>query len=627
MRIAHNISALNTLNRLNKNNRSIGNSLEKLSSGLRINRAADDAAGLAISEKMRAQIRGLEQAERNIQDGISLIQTAEGGLTEITDNLQRARELAVQAVNDTLTDEDRYMIQKEIMQLKQEIDDIANLTQFNGINLLNVENSNLTTVSFSTYVGDNISSLTRSTLIGNSENIHTASGINIISGVNDGLTIKFDGTAYSINISPGFYSGSSTALYNDINTKLTALGAPVTLSDVYSDWDDTHMRTLLTSTIPGNHTIEVEGTAFNEIFAAEPQFGGNYEVWGREADFSVGYTVEAGINDTLNFIENGVSKTIVLTEGSYSRDELIAELNNQFANVGASITASMSPSIGVNMSAGPGNKHYILKLTHNYSSSENAIQLVSGNALNPLFLRLSQLGDVWTPKTTSYLKTDIDIISGITVRAGQNKWEFIVDEGIKKVITLSPGSYTATSLINALNNEFNNVSAGIIAVNDNGVLKFEREMNGSSYTISNFRVINETSSVTWRSLQIGANSSDTFQILLTDARATALDVDNIDISNSQGAESAISKIDKALEKVSSERAKFGAYQNALEHIHNNISNYKINLTASESRIRDVDMAKEMMEFTKNNILAQASQAMLAQANQQPEAVLQILSNS
>lgn len=406
MRIAHNISALNTLNRLNKNNRSIGNSLEKLSSGLRINRAADDAAGLAISEKMRAQIRGLEQAERNIQDGISLIQTAEGGLTEITDNLQRARELAVQAVNDTLTDEDRYMIQKEIMQLKQEIDDIANLTQFNGINLLNVENSNLTTVSFSTYIGDNISSLTRSTLIGNSDNIHTASGINIISGVNDGLTIKFDGTAYSINISPGFYSGSSTALYNDINTKLSALGAPVTLSDVYSDWDDTHMRTLLTSTIPGNHTIEVEGTAFNEIFAAEPQFGGNYEVWGREADFSVGYTVEAGINDTLNFIENGVSKTIVLTAGSYSRDELIAELNNQFANVGASITASMSPSIGVNMSAGPGNKHYILKLTHNYSSSENAIQLVSGNALNPLFLRLSQPGDVWTPKTTSYLKTD-----------------------------------------------------------------------------------------------------------------------------------------------------------------------------------------------------------------------------
>jgi len=143
MIIAHNLSALNSLNRLNQNNKATSSTLEKLSSGYRINKAADDAAGLAISEKMRAQIRGLEKAQQNIQDGISLIQTAEGGLASIHNpNLVRLRELAIQAANDTLTDADRKLIQKEVEQIKQGIDEIANNTEFNGIKLLNSEADN-----------------------------------------------------------------------------------------------------------------------------------------------------------------------------------------------------------------------------------------------------------------------------------------------------------------------------------------------------------------------------------------------------------------------------------------------------------------------------------------------------
>ncbi|TVX99404.1 flagellin [Paenibacillus cremeus] len=346
MRIAHNLSALNTLNRLNKNNKSIGSSLEKLSSGLRINRAADDAAGLAISEKMKAQIRGLSQASRNVQDGISLIQTAEGALGTIQDPaLLRLNDLAVQAANDTLTGSDRSMIQDEVERIKQGINDIANNTHFNGIHLLNVNGSqfdslsntiytgtntnSLTSLSNTIYTGTNANSLTSSCLVGNSDNIHNAAGVEIIAGVNDGLTVKVDGNSYSITIAAGVYNGSSTALYNDINSKLSAAGAQLKLTDVYSSWDDTHMRTLLSSTVAGNHKIEIEGTAFNEIFAQEEGyiFGGNYEVWGREADFSVGYTVVSGINDTLNLKDMGLDKTIVLSAGSYSRDGLISELN------------------------------------------------------------------------------------------------------------------------------------------------------------------------------------------------------------------------------------------------------------------------------------------------------------
>jgi flagellin len=136
MRINHNIAALNSYGRLSKNNMATEKSLEKLSSGLRINRAGDDAAGLAISEKMRAQIRGLEQATRNAQDGISLIQTAEGGLNETHSILQRMRELAVQAANDTLTPDDRGSINTEIAELKSEIERIALSTEFNTKDLL-----------------------------------------------------------------------------------------------------------------------------------------------------------------------------------------------------------------------------------------------------------------------------------------------------------------------------------------------------------------------------------------------------------------------------------------------------------------------------------------------------------
>lgn len=156
MIINHNISALNTHRQLGANNNAVSNSLEKLSSGLQINKAGDDAAGLAISEKMRGQIRGLEMATKNAQDGISLIQTAEGALNETHSILQRMRELAVQSSSDTNTDSDRAELQKELNALTEEIDRIADNTEFNTQNLLNgggTEGDG--TVSFTFHIGAN----------------------------------------------------------------------------------------------------------------------------------------------------------------------------------------------------------------------------------------------------------------------------------------------------------------------------------------------------------------------------------------------------------------------------------------------------------------------------------------
>lgn len=614
-----NISALHTLNRVHQNNKPLSRSLEKLSSGLRIFRAADDAAGLAISERMRFHIRGLAQAGRNIQDGISLLQTADSSLGMIQEpNLIRLRELAMQASNGTLSDQDRKLLQKEAEHVKQGINDIANQTNFNGIHLLNVAGG---AYSYVTEAGKNIMPINSSMLIGNSSNIHNVKGIEIIADVNDELTVKFDGSSYSIRIAEGVYKGSSEPLYDDINSKLAALGAPVKITDVHAKWDDTHMRIALVSTMPGDHAIEVEGMAFNEIFTEESASFGKHKVWGREADFSVGYTVVKGVNDTLNFRDNGIDKTIVLTEGSYSRDELIHELNAQFAKVNADIKASISSvPIGVNVSTGPGNKHYILELKHNTSNSDNAIQLISGNALNPLFIRSVQPGDVWTPKSTSYLKTDIDISNGLTIKDGQQEWEFTVDGSITKKISLPPGTYTSKDLIDAINVELEKISAGITAVNDNDVLKFEREMNGSSYTITDFTIASDSA----LQLQVGPHTNDTYAIQLVDATTSALGLDSIDLSTAKGAAEALSVIDRALLLVTSHRTKFGAHQNALERIHNNNTNYAVNLSYAESRIRDANMAKEMMNYTKAIIISQASQSMLSQANAQSKVVLDLI---
>ncbi|WP_244988310.1 flagellin [Paenibacillus xylanexedens] len=641
MIVKNNILGLNITNRLKNTNRSISESTSKLSSGLRINKAADDAAGLSISEKMRAQIRGMNQAERNIQDGISLIQTAESGLGNIQDPLLiRLRELAVQAANGSLTDSDRLIIQEEVRQIKEGINDIANNTYFNGINLLNNGSNEVVnqdgeikpgSLSFITYVGENISTLGRSTLIGNSGNIQNAIGVEILSGINDQLTIKFDDAAYSINISAGVYRGSSTALYDDINSKLRAIGAPVELSNAYSHWDDTHMRTLLTSTISGNHKIEVEGTAFNEIFTEERTRSIRYEVLGREADFSIGYSVKSGVNDTLHIKDLGIDKVIVLAEGTYSRDELIDQLNNQFDSVGADILASFSPAFGVNVSDGPGNKHYILSLTHKSSGSPNAIQLVSGNALNPLFMRPVIPGDVWNPKTKSFLTTNLDLTNGIVINADSNRWEIGLERSINKTFILDEGSYSSSEFIDYLNSEFQKKSAGIIAVDDNGMLKFEREMNGSSYQITDFKITDisgnengSSSDQTFLGLQVGSNQGATYKVQLADVRTKSIGVESINLSLQHEANNSLVQIDKAIEYVSSHRARFGAYQNALGHVLNNVMNASSNLSAAESKIRDADIAKEMMKNTKETVLLQATQAMLAQANQKSSDILQLL---
>ncbi|WP_016995598.1 flagellin [Lysinibacillus boronitolerans] len=459
MRINHNIAALNTHRQLNTAAAGQSKSMEKLSSGLRINRAGDDAAGLAISEKMRGQIRGLDMAAKNSQDAISLIQTAEGALNETHSILQRMRELSVQAANDTNTATDRGELQKEITQLTEEIDRIGNTTEFNTKTLMS---------------GD--------------------FGTKAVSGTPANIEIK---SALSSTITQGSYA--------------------IAVS-----------------------TEAVQGTVTGTVDLT---------------DSASDYVAVAGSNDEL--VVNG--KTIKFEAGTYTAAQVASKLNEYKDETG--VTASIDGTDGT------------LVLTNNKVGAQN--NTIAGNAANDL------LGA--TPVVVAGVNAAITVDGaavGVSVDSKDGR-ELTITEGSLKGLTLSAkGAASSTSTL---------------TVNKNAL-----------------------------TMQIGANENQNLKITVEDMRAASLGVDAIDVTTASKASSAITTINNALEKVSGERSKLGAYQNRLEHTINNLNTSSENLTAAESRVRDVDMAKEMMEQTKNSILSQAAQAMLAQSNQMPQGVLQLL---
>ena len=504
---------------------------EKLSSGYRINRAADDAAGLAISEKMRSQIRGLNQASTNAQDGISMIQTAEGALNESHSILQRMRELTIQAANGTETDEDRGNLQDEVAQLQDELDRIAETTEFNTMKLLD-------------------GSLGGGSSIGSAgpKFGHYDTGLQAF------VTSDFAGV--SVTTSASATVGGESAVWDEDGTVLTlnlASGNSYTQSEIDSLIKNAVQEDSTSAAAIPNVTVKLKG---GSITAGAASAGTTAA--GAKA------TKEVDLTDAVAV--GGVTK-VKITANKYGADNNV--------------------KIDFKFDAKEGEE----KCTVTTPGSYTAAAGVAGVAT--LELKLST-GVNYSEKDIEKLLAEAGFSATVefTVTAPDDPDSFMVTDSTK----------TATVTL-----------AGGAGLGDNDAFFGEKNYGGSG-------------SGSGVELQIGANYGQTMEFSIGDMSASALGVSGsaVDVSTQKGAQNAIDAIDAGIAAVSKQRSLLGAVQNRLEHTIANLDNTSENLQAAESRIRDVDMAEEMVQFSKNNILQQAAQSMLAQANQANQGVLSLL---
>ncbi|KAB7666085.1 FlaB [Bacillus sp. B1-b2] len=507
--------------------------MEKLSSGLRINGAKDDAAGLAISEKMRGQIRGLDQASANAQDANSMIQTAEGALSETTDILQRMRELATQAGNDTNTDTDRGEIQKEINQLTSEINRIGNTTEFNTQKLLDGGSAGKTTV-----VVEN----TTEAVDGSNDALaatKTIAGLEFTA-----KTAGTDGNDISFTVDTAVDPADGSEIQNSIT--VTGSDIVVTIGRNADGTAKTLDQDAVKALIDGDDDA-------NALVSVEVSNGAT-----------------AVTDTTIENLENGANATTPGTPGEFSFTATVPKEGQIYNIDGEELTLTLAEDADANAVA------VALKTA------------IEGNAT------LNAKYEVADPTTGTTLSLTQKVAS-----------ESAAAPVVELELATASEGFSANFQIGANAGQSMTIEIGDMRATSDS-LKVASE-DGTTVTSKSGKVASYTTAT---DVTNGSNNEGTFKAL--------------DISSHEKASAAIDVINDAIENVSAERSKLGAYQNRLDHTINNLSTSSENLTAAESRIRDVDMAKEMMDQTKNSILSQASQAMLAQANQLPQGVLQLL---
>ena len=537
MIVQHNMTAMNANRQLGISTSALAKSTEKLSSGYRINRAADDAAGLAISEKMRSQIRGLDQASTNASDGISMIQTAEGALNESHSILQRMRELAVQASNGTETDDDRDNIQDEIEQLQEELDRIASDTEFNTMKLLD------------------------GSLEGNAGNV-TDAGPKF--GVYDtGLKafVTSDVKEVSVNVVTNATLGGESAIWDEDGDCLT----------LYLSGNQTYTQSEIDELI--SNAKQEDSTALNA--PAQVKVHLNFGSLTATSDIT-GTPTEVG--------KKGISQELVLTTAA---GEFVGANTIQFK---------------------------MLK----YGKDEICMHSIHFDAdSDSEYVECTDPGDF----DANGARTDWDHFA-LHLQAGKEYTEadinkILAEAGLPVEAILSgpdpdaPNTLFITNSTIVQNPSYLNGGGGLGDVDAYfGQAKYGNSGSGGKGII----------------LQVGANEGQTMSFSIGNMSSTALGVNEskVNVSTQTSAMESLANIDEAIGKVSKQRSLLGAVQNRLEHTIANLDNTAENLQAAESNIRDVDMAEEMVTMSKFNILQQAGQSMLAQANQSTQGVLSLL---
>ena len=541
MVVQHNISAMNANRMLNISTSAQAKSTEKLSSGYRINRAADDAAGLSISEKMRSQIRGLNKASDNAQDGISLIQTAEGALNESHSILQRMRELSVQASNGTETDDDREAVQNEIEQLQEELTRISETTEFNTMKLLDGSLAGPKGVSTSgnTTIGAQVA------------NLKAAKGT--VAGADASTLAVWDKEIINID-------GA------DIEVNWATLSEE-DKSALKIDWTNN------TSDTAARKAAEIMEKKINEAID------------------------ESGLGVEHISIKATDAKNFSITSGSVGVD---SKITTDFANSNSGATSVIATVLD------GATTDLNLAGTTNYSGE-------AVDATEKFYAEIDGQSLVVTPSAVA-----------------ANATMAIVAAGLQTNINAAIATYnTNRDSADKLKDVTVEVSKDgrLVVGSESGVVSFSDFGTGEAVKKLGLDAAGtKTAANGGMTLQIGANEGQTMNFGIEDMSAEALGVGvgKVDLSTQKGAQKATTTIDDAIKVVSQARGRMGAIQNRLEHTISNLDTAAENTQTSESRIRDVDMASEMVEYSKNNILAQAGQSMLAQANQSTQGVLSLL---
>lgn len=744
LRINQNVVSLSTYGNLTQTSNRLEKSIEKLSSGLRINRAADDAAGLAISEKMRRQIRGLNRAVLNAQDGVSMIQTAEGAMNESHSILHRMRELAIQSSNDTLTSNDRLEIQKEVVQLRDDLDRIARNTEFNTKKLL--DGSQTALISASSNSANGIVTGTPSQ-VGGDYSVSIAllhSGISEMQrsqifvknddagSIADGST-QLQSIAQFYNSNGVFVLDTPMTLSINGNSKTTSitLDAQMTLDNLAAEFQNainsdnglaiknSRVATINTAqtgiaglggyiemisgSIGENGTVSVSGDQAvidalgmsitrvaenNRVEVSMRDAYGNVRQVKTETDRAVGLLsgidvqfasqaaqvagtqgLEQGLRITAAGSEFVIAAgtgvvTVELGVGLWSMEGIARQINDEIENappagivglnasvvegeirisyerpISASVTVANTVTISgivnqadrLGLLAGTysgfvdGNKD---KTSVEWGFSQFKATAAAGAEVDML------IGDGRTVATVTVTivttVTSADMISFVDFQAAAMD-EFETFTIALRVDQVGAALAFTSTLIGTQHND--NAAAytsmvtfdlaGVAATDEtfisNKLGLFAATVKGSGDANFRMHVVDNAPQ-----FQIGADQGQSMEVGIADMSARALGVDKLDLTSVAGAQKALGRLNKAIDTVSAERSKLGSFQNRLEYAINNLRSTHANLSASESRIRDADVASEMIEFTRNQIVSQAGTAMLAQANLIPQGVLQLL---
>ena len=599
MVVKNNMSAISTLNTLNKNSSALAKSLQKVSSGMKINSAADDASGYAISERMRVQIRGLDQANQNTQNGTSMMKVAEGAVSSTVDILKTLKEKAINAANDTNTDSDRQTIQKELNQSIDQIDDNANVT-YNGKYLVDGSKGTVGKATYTALTNENLASNTNADT--KLTDLKRANGDDLELHDTDKVTVSYvqGGKTYTTTFQIGYTDDTGAAATHTLGDIFQAAEDIDKTSDVFANAGNRSVYKASNGTGPESAyqsylTTGAYKTANDHKTDYTTKVAAANTALGDASSATTAAGKAAAAVDAYNAAQTDSSKQITIKASDYADSYSYIHALANDANYKDAVTGTAN----VGASTKPGST----LLADAKAAATDATVTAADTA------------------ATNYTAADKKLM-GPAVLSGKNIGLAASDDMVstasgKNAITITANTAGIKGQISGLTISFTD-SQGNELTSANAAMQFSegnRALNAS-----------DDNAVT---LQVGTKANQSIKVGLTDMRSEALglkgsDGTKLNISTQDKANAAINVLDNALQKALDQQTTIGSVESRLSYTSSNLTTSSENVQSSESTIRDADMAKEMTEYTKNNVLLQAAQSMLAQANQSSSSVLSLL---